>query len=252
MSEAKPGKVKYKNPPLIEAVCEIRFAEAGVPASLIPGRYYEKIKGEYPTIEARRGIGIQTEGEQLAMTTEGVAVFRNPSANRLVQIGQGMIAINQLPPYSDYAAFRREIEARLADYRAAVEPKKLKRIGLRYINRLTIPDSQGMDAVLNIGFKIPKGFPEGPRPYLLRLEFPYQAGRDRLILIITRAPDKEKGIGVMLDLDYVLVRSEHVEETKILEWVDTAHDAIEDAFHKSVTKEALSTFKPIHLQGRGV
>ena len=249
MSQIKCERVRFENPPLVEAVCEFRFGETGVQRVLIPGRYYERVKAEYPEIELRRGVGVQAGGQELTMATEEITVFRNPSAKRLVQLGFGMLAVNQLRPYSDYAAFRGEIEKRLADYRTVALPKRITRLGLRYINHLAVAGGQKPETVLNVGFRVPQSLPGKPDPYLLRLVFSYSAGRDQLILIAAKAPGHQNGSKVVLDLDYVLVKPDLIEEKDLMKWVDAAHDTIEEVFHSSVTKAALASFKPIASSG---
>lgn len=244
MSQTRPKRVKLENPPLVEAVCECRFAEIGVQPVLVPGRYYERVKAEYSGIESKRGVGVQAGGQEVTMATEEVTVFRNPSDHRLVQVGLGMIAINQLRPYSDFATFRQEIEKRLADYREVALPKRLTRLGLRYINHLGIPEGKNLETMLNVGFKVPQAMPGKPDPYLLRLVFGYANGRDQMILITAKAPGHQDGSKVVLDMDYVLVKPDQLGETDLMEWVDAAHDNIENVFHACLTKAALASFKP--------
>ena len=98
------------------------------------------------------------------MATEQITVFRNPSAKRLVQVGLGMLAVNQLRPYSDYATFRKEIEKRLADYREIALPKKLTRLALRYINHIAVAEDKNLAAPIQIGFTIPQALPGKPDP----------------------------------------------------------------------------------------
>ena len=248
MAQRKAEQVRYEKPPVIEAVCEFRFAEIGVQPVLVPGRYYERVRTEYSEIEVKRGFGLQAGGPEVAMVAEERTVFRNPLANRLVQIAHGMLAINQLCPYTDYATFRHEIEARFADYKAVAQPKRLAKLGLRYINRLTLSENQNPDSVLHIGFKVPDGVHVRPDPYLLRLEFPYHKSRDRLILIVAKAAEHQGSPGVMLDLDYVLSKPEENQESDPVMWMDSAHETIESVFHACVTKQALASFKPISSQ----
>jgi len=245
MAKRSIKQVKYEKPPLIEAVCEFRFAEIGIQPVLVSGSYYERVRNEFSEIEVKKGFGMTTGGPEVAMIPEERTVFRNPAANRLVQIAHGMLAINQLPPYTDYVAFRREITTRFADYMTVAQPKKLVKMGLRYINRLALPKDQNFNKVLQIGFKIPQSLRVKPNPYLLRLEFPYHDGRDRLILIVAKAPDRNEGPGVMLDLDYVLTKPEQAVEDDPMKWVDNAHEAIEDVFQACVTNEAKASFKPL-------
>ena len=120
---------------------------------------------------------------------------------------------------------------------------------MRYINHLTVAEDKNLEAMLNVGFKIPPSLPGKPDPYLLRLVFTYQGGRDQLILITAKAPGHQDGSRTVLDLDYVLVKPDQVEEKELMGWVDTAHDTIENVFHASVTKAALASFKPIGPEG---
>lgn len=248
MRRSNAGRVRFENPPVAEAVCEFRFEQIRVHSALIPGRYYERVKDAYSGIEMRRGVGLQAGGQELTMATEERTVFRNPAANRLVQIGPGMLAISQLRPYPGYVTFRQEIQARLLDYKAVASPKGLTRIGLRYINRFTEPEDHALEAILHVGFKVPQALGAKADPYLVRLEFSYQADRDRLILIVAKAADQPEEPGVMLDLDYVLVKPDQIEEGELMAWVDTAHETIEDVFHMCVTGTALASFRPIHSE----
>ncbi len=248
MRKTRLRRVKYENPPIIEAVCELRFVQGGVQPVLIPGRFYERVKGEYSVIEMKMGVGIQEGKADPTIITQERTVFRNPTANRLVQLSPGMLAVNQLRPYSDYASFRREIEARLTDYRAVADIMRLTRVGLRYINLLTVPDGQTLESVLHLGFKVPGGLTAKPDPYFVRLELPYESHRDRLILIVAKSGDDLQREEVMLDLDYVIVKPEQIEQGELLRWVDAAHETIEDVFHTCVTQQALASFRPVQLE----
>jgi uncharacterized protein (TIGR04255 family) len=53
-------------------------------------------------------------------------------------------------------------------------------------------------------------------------------------------------------MDYVLAKPDQIEDKNLMDWIDTAHDTIENVFHASVTKDALAAFKPIRSERRKV
>lgn len=239
-------RVRYKNPPLIEVLCEFRFQETRTHSNIILGRLYEQIEKDFPTIETHRGIDVQAEEGTTspAIVMEERTRFVSKDRTRLIQVGPGLLVANQLKPYKDYPSFRSFIEETMSVYRKVAKPAGLQRIGLRYINRIEMIPDQPLEEVFHIGFRIPEEFESFPDPYLLRTEFTYREERDKLIVIFTTAPPQEDSpSAVMLDFDYILVRPHEVND-KLLEWMDEAHERIEDAFHACLTESTLNAFEP--------
>jgi uncharacterized protein (TIGR04255 family) len=238
--------VRYKKPPLIEALCELRFQRTSIPPNIILGRFYEKIEEYFPTIETHRGIGVQAEQgvPSPAIIMEERTRFINKDRTRFIQVGPGLLVTNQLKPYKDYASFRTFIQKTMDTYYKIAKPVGLQRIGLRYINRIEMTPGKPLEEVFHIGFSVPKTFQSFPNPYLLRMEFTYCEGRDRLVVIFATAPAQENSPkAAMLDFDYILARPDEI-NGNVLEWVDEAHDNIEEAFHACLTESAIETFEP--------
>jgi len=239
-------RVKYKKPPLTEALCEFRFKETGIPSNIILGKLYEKIEQDFPTVETHKSIGVQA-GEKVpspAIVMEERTRFVSKDRARLIQIGSGLLVANQLEPYKDYQAFREFIQETIDVYREVAKPKGLLSIGLRYINRIEMAPNQSLDEIFHIGFRIPEDFQSSPDPYLLRMEFVYCGKRDKLVVILaTAAPHEDSPSAVMLDFNYALVEPDEISD-RLLEWMDEAHEKIEDAFHACITESTLNTFEP--------
>jgi uncharacterized protein (TIGR04255 family) len=238
--------VRYRKPPLIEALCEFRFQETETIPNIILGRLYEQIEEDFPTVETHRGIGVQTQKGTLAPTIvmEERTRFANKDGTKLIQIGSGLLVVNQLKPYKDYLSFRAFIEQTLETYRKVAKPKDIQRIGLRYINRIEIKADQSLEDVFNISFIIPSMFQNFPDPYLLKMEFEYSNGRDKLVVILATAPEEKDLVeGVMLDFDYALSKPDEI-NGNLLEWLDEAHDKIEKAFHACLKESVINTFEP--------
>jgi len=239
-------RVRYKKPPLTEALCEFRFQETEIPSNIILGKFYEKIERNFPTVETHRGIGVQAEKDtpSPSIVMEERTRFVSEDRAQLIQVGPGLLVANRLKPYTDYPSFRTFIQETINTYREVARPKGLRRIGLRYINRIEMAPEQSLEDVFHIGFKIPEEFQSFPDPYLLRMEFAYCEERDRLVVILATASPQEDSLNaVMLDFDYILIRPDEI-NGRLLEWMDEAHGKIEDAFHACLTESTLNTFEP--------
>jgi uncharacterized protein (TIGR04255 family) len=105
--------------------------------------------------------------------------------------------------------------------------------------------NQPLEEIFHIGFKIPEEFQSFPDPYLLRMEFAYCEERDRLIVSFATGdrPQDDSPNAIMLDFEYILVKPDEIND-KLLEWMDEAHERIEDAFHACLTGSTLDAFEP--------
>ncbi|MFC1713291.1 TIGR04255 family protein [Candidatus Poribacteria bacterium] len=244
--------VRFRKPPLVEALCEFHFQETGTPSNIILGRLYEKIEIDFPTVETHRGIGVQAEEEEAispAIVMEETTRFISRDGTQLIQVGPGLLAANQLKQYEDYRSFRVFIKETMDTYYEVAKPAGLRYIGLRYINRLEMTPDQSLEDVLHIGFNIPEEFQSFPDPYHLQMEFAHHDGRDNLIIILATAPPQEDSSkAVMLDFEYILVRPDEIGD-RLLEWMDEAHGKIEDAFHACLTEDVLNGFGPLEDSG---
>lgn len=239
--------VRYNNPPLVEALCEFRFQEMGVPSNIVLGKLYEQIEKEYPTVETHRGIDVQAEEDTTSpsIVMEERTRFVSKDGTRLIQVGPGLLVANQIKLYSDYHSFRNFVKEVMDVYFKVAKPSGLRYIGLRYINRVEIALEQPLNEVFNIGFIIPKMFENLPNPYHLRMEFPYREGQDSLIIIFETAIPRENSLdAVTLDFEYVIVQPEDMGD-RFLEYMDEAHNRIEEAFHACLTEKTLESFEPI-------
>ncbi|MBI5190539.1 MAG: TIGR04255 family protein [Nitrospirae bacterium] len=243
---------KYKNPPLVEALCEFQF-EAGEPFdNTIPGLFYAEIKGEYPIKKQQRGIDFklnQADGKFEA--TPGISEksqFYNKEENALIQIGTNMLAVNTLTPYPGWEAFKPMITKHREIYQQLATPKGIKRIGLRYINKINIPEKEHEGSVIELKDyftfipQTPKALPSNVSSFNLKVDIPYNDGRDTIILILASTkPDKENTMAVFLDIDYSIVNNSKTALDEN-EWIEEAHSNIEMAFEEILTDKCRALF----------
>lgn len=153
---------KYRNPPIIEALCEFHFASENPWDWTIPGLLFGKVKEVYPHKGEVRKLGVEfrTSGAGVdSRVGQGIdrLRFSNEKSNRLVQVGENLLTVNQLKPYSTWVDFKRMINSALGSYQEVANPLGITSLALRYINQIE---------TLNVGFAIEEYFgcyPHFPR-----------------------------------------------------------------------------------------
>lgn len=240
---------KYKNPPIVEALCEFRF-DAGTPWDLtIPGLVYERLRHEFS--KRRR---VTTFEESISSGPGGIEreiraidrmQFLRDDEKALIQVGQNLLAVNHLKPYPTWREFLPLIRKGFNAYLEVANPKNIQRIGLRYINRIEIPGQRiNLEDYFEfrpfVGSKLPQDFGS----FILGIVVPYENLRDNLILKMEKlAIETSERIVIMLDLDYFLARSGQVLPDMVFEWVEVAHNHVEEAFEASITDRLRQMFE---------
>ncbi len=102
---------KYKDPPLVEALCEFQFISEPSWDLTVPGLIYERVKENFPDKHQQIGISMQ-----FRPTEEGVEQKVEPNPPRiqfyksdktaLIQVAQDLFVINQLKPYPTWGNFK--------------------------------------------------------------------------------------------------------------------------------------------------
>jgi uncharacterized protein (TIGR04255 family) len=242
---------KYANPPVAEAVCEFRVSAETAWDLTVPGLVYERIRNEFPTREERR-----IQEVMLAQTPEGLqqqihlsprALFLTEDRNSFIQVGPRLLAVNVLRPYPNWEVFRAKIQRSLEALQDVVHVAGWNRLGLRYINRIEIPmKSVDLDDYFDFRPYLGKGLPQNMAEFIVGILLPYRDGKDHCKVQFTNAaPDNTEYAGFLLDFDYFLSMPGGVDELPAMEWVDSAHEAIEDLFEGCISDRLRGFFQEI-------
>ncbi len=235
---------RYKKPPIIEALCEFRFEGSQPWDWTVPGLVYEKIREQFPKKRQENILEIAIQPGQdkiLQQMKAGVPKmqFLRDDESALIQVGPDLLAINQLRPYPSWLTFKLMILENMRVYREIAEPKALKRIGLRYINRIEIPNEKiQLDEYFQTLPQVPRSIPQDLQSFLLQIEVPYNDPSGRLRLIFGTAPAETSGnLAFMLDLDFYVFADGSPPIDMAGEWIDRAHTRVEEAFDASFTEK---------------
>lgn len=239
---------KYRNPPIVEALCEFQFIPSQPWDMTIPGLLYDKIKGQFPEKQQQMGFGIGFQPKERAIEQRVQMYqrmrFLNPDKSSLVQVGPDLLTINHLRPYPTWDVFKPLILENLGIYQEIAKTKGLKRIGLRYINKIEF-DSGPIELTDYFSYYafIPPNLPQRHETFQVRVEIPYVEERDLLLLTLgTSISDKPDILTLLFDLDYFMNIPERVTLEQVPIWIEMAHNVIEAAFEACITDKCRDLF----------
>src|SRR5262249_11936162 len=151
---------QYKNPPLVEVFTEFFFQPPqGVEwDSFIVPTFYKKVAKDFPT---RKRLG--TVGFQVRLAPSGTPPeFQsfNPSTPRhrfisenektLVQLGENLLAVNQLPPYYGWENYEPRVVECFGLYVKLWKPERVARAAVHYIDKVDLPEAEtGLERYFN-------------------------------------------------------------------------------------------------------
>lgn len=238
----------YHSPPIVEAVCEFQFAERDWDMTVL-GLMYQEIREQFPLKRQLQGIEweLQAEKGQINQRVAGASPrmqFLRSDERALIQVGPGLLSINHLNPYPHWGVFRQMIFDTLSAYRRVAQPTSPKRIGLRYINRIDLPDdTTQISNYLRIGPQLPPGVRNEISSLVLRVEVPHLDDNGALLLTLASVPEQAVGKhSIVLDLDFITVGTGGLSFDVAEQWVETAHTRIEDTFEACLTDKLREVF----------
>ena len=234
---------KYDNPPIHKVIFEIQFILKS-PDPTIPGMFYDKIKKKYPDKHDGRGIYIKTKASEKGEFKNEVGLvqhvqFFKKDRSSSISLRSDMLTI-KCSKYNEWGEFKKEIMEVLNYYKSIAEIKGIRSVLLRYINKinLDIPVSK-LYNYFNYYPKIPNEYSKISESFQIHTRVPYND--NRLILILAKIPYEKNTI--FYDIGYVLSTPERITIDKIQEWLEDAHEKIEDAFEAGITEECRKLFK---------
>ena len=244
---------KYKKPPLIETLCEFYFApETSQDFDNIINLLYEKIQTGFP-----KRYQLQLQASQINIDSSGTPEiteqllplirFQSSTEQVLIQVGQNLLTVNHLKPYTSWEEFLPSIEMGFNAYREVVKPKTIYRIALRYINRIEISSNRiSLENYFEFRPFIGQKLLQDLSAFTLEIQIPHEEARDILnIQLASMDSGSPNIVAIMLDLTYSLVRLQDITLDNISEWLSIAHNHIEDAFEACITDQLRNLFEEV-------
>jgi len=236
---------KLKSPPLVEAVCEFRFAPAGSWDWTLPGRLYDRIGSEFSEKDELEGIAVEVAAgkTEIAKAPDRLQMKRK-DGSALVQVGPHMLAINHLPVYPGWEAFR-DLALRIySSYLEICSDAPIERIGLRYINRIPLLGTEfNLEDYMTLDPPLTGALQRPLAGFYQRYELQHDAPPGLLV--------HQTGIHVidnarflMADLDFgSLGLSGLCDPARIRQWLDGAHERVLESFIATLNPKLYERFR---------
>src|SRR5207247_4716435 len=99
----------------------------------------------------------------------------NQQESALLQLRRDLLVVNQLRPYPHFEGWEPNIYWALKIYWEMMKPRGIRRIGLRYINQIVIPEAPiRMEDNFNTYTQLPKKMGQVHGDFMIGVEFPAQ------------------------------------------------------------------------------
>jgi uncharacterized protein (TIGR04255 family) len=202
--------MKYVRPPINEAICEIHFLLPFPLDQTQIERIQPVWQANYPSQQmvAEQNVQLQLSMDKVDAKSIPVGhklIARSADGKNLAQLGGTLVAINRLNPYLGWEeSFRDTILARVADAVNLYGIQDLDRVGLRYINKIDLPEKPvKWSDWFAVSLPVPEDFGERGGMFQFHFEQPMGGELHALINFLSLPTTLEKTTSVILDIDLV-------------------------------------------------
>lgn len=204
----------YRNPPVIEGIARLQWAEPAPWSFTTPGLLFEQLRDEYPgepVTMAQMSAGMVAEPRDGQVSSTGLElrtgpqrfIYVNGDSSRKLGVSPTDLSVHGLPPYEGWESMTGRLAAAVKRTAPVLgQESGVAVVGLRYVNRIEIPSNQlNFEDYLTITLGFPPGFPTTVGAFLDRVEMDY-AGEDvRLAFTWASTQAPEGASAFILDLD---------------------------------------------------
>ena len=243
-------EIHYRKPPIVEVVCEFQFLPSEPWDFTIPGDIYYRLKGSFSKRKMVKAIqSVVATSEQNNPTpqfelTDRIQFLRDDE-KALVQVGADLLSINHLEPYPSWDEFQPLISLAFDAYRQAAKPVGIRRIGLRFINKIVFPSWKiELSKYMNF-YPSTIGLGDPIESFMAGAVRSYEKGRDNLRVQLTSAEPEAPGHAAMIfDLDYFMAQMGLIDLDTAMDWVEVAHTNVISTFEACITQASRDMFEP--------
>jgi uncharacterized protein (TIGR04255 family) len=236
----------YKNPPIVEALCEFTFTPTGAWDLTLPTQMHQHIRQDYDGEPRQANVQIVTTSPENNSTTiqnDLRVQFPTKDGTRLVNAGRNTLSINVLKPYEGWTQFRPRIERALRAYLNVAGQKNVTRVGVRYLNRIVV-GHPGANSADYFEFNLSQESALGAKltNFWKRSEYVTEDQTKILITHATIAPSVPGNTEFLLDIDTIMDRRPLETFEDILTVMETLHTTEGHAFEAIITEKARELF----------
>lgn len=243
---------KYSKAPIEEAVFDIRID----PALAIEGKELEslhlKVSDRYPIKEIQKTFEVISEVKEGELAKSqareiGVVGFRfwDNDRKQVCRCGLDGFSFSRLRPYTDWENCFHEVIRLWNIYKKEFNPRYIKRVAVRFINIIKIPELRfELADYFNNPPQPPENLPPNLVEFLSRLRVKYDENFFSIVTLASQMPSEPNIVSILLDIDvFTEVPFNADNEVQIKNIFERLHFIKNDIFEKSITTRAKELLK---------
>lgn len=215
----------------------------------IPGRLFDKLQPEFSERKQTLGMEITVKATE-ATEVQGPRKieqlqFLSKDGKYVVQIHEHTVGIGRLAPYTGWENFKPKIVDVVSKLVEIASNSGIAQMGLKYINRIVIPYANiKLEDYFDIYPFLGAKLPQLHGPFLTGVVFPFDDQLNYLKAELTSAnSDNPDSYHAILSLDYFTYAGEHLKLESLAEWLENAHQRIEEVFLAAIKESTLRLFE---------
>jgi len=242
----------FPNPPITEALIDIRVQLPNDVSLTDLGKLHDKIKGSYPDKKARKKwegtLELKNEQEPHVKTAhfeiDGYH-FKSPDGKQVVQYRLDGFTFSRLRPYTKWEDLFSEARKLWDVYRTNTNPVLVSRLAVRYINSIEIPSKEfDYDDYLTAAPKIPSGLPQLLKEFFSRIVVPFpDRGANAIIIQTPSLKEDPVKSAMILDIDVFAQVSLSPEDAKVYDILGVLREIKNEIFFGSVSEKTKELFR---------
>lgn len=248
-----PDPFKLPHPPIVEAVLDIDCdLPPGLDFAEVEKRSAEAFSDHYPVRRKQfiqqAGVDLVSDAEPKFFASQGLSAFQflSEDEKQIVQVRVGGFSFNRLEPYTSLDDYLLEIARCWDAFRKLAAPVQVRKIGLRYINRILLPLADGK-VQLSEYLKVSPNLPDGSG-----LQFADFFHQHRAVdpatgimanIILASQPPEGNVLPLLLDIE--VHKPERLVPAPLAEWEDRIQSLRKlknQIFEYSLTPRCLNLF----------
>lgn len=243
----------YKNPPLLEAVCEFRFVVGGELSTENIRAFYSAIQVSFPKQKKGKMNKLEfhidaekTPEENKKNISQDYYEFEqyfSDDEKCSIQLDGGRVSIHRIKPYTSWTDFLPLIQLVHNAYTTHFLPTEVARIGIRYINEIILPSSNfNFSEYFALQASIPSLDANSRQSIFLGALYEQNEGRDAIkVQFADKQQNNPEIKAFILDLDYFLAKPV-IPLTGLDQWLGEAHTNLENVFEGLLTTNTKDVF----------